>query len=387
MRARLVHGEVLTRYDFGLGHPMAPGRVHLAMTLAEALGVLDRLEVVEPDPVHERPAAVDELVRLVHDADYVEAVRRQQPAPLYGIGTTDNPLVDGMHQVAAQVCAATVQACRSVLSGEVRAAANVSGGLHHAMPSCTSGFCVYNDVAVGIRWLQQQGVRRIAYVDLDAHHGDGVQEIFYDDPDVLTISLHESPMHLFPGTGFANEIGALGARGSAVNVALPPHTGDAGWLRAFDAVVPPVLRAFQPEIIVSQHGCDSHQSDPLTDLRLTMDGLLASYRLVAGLAEELTGGRWVAVGGGGYSPLHGVARAWTHLLGVLSGEPVPTATPLPPAWREPFGEAAPETMGDGADAAFVPFSEGMDPDAAVDQAIQATRRAVFPELGLDPEPY
>lgn len=381
MRARLVHGEALARYDFGSSHPMGPGRVQFAVTLAEALGVMQRLEVVDPDPT------VDELLTLVHDADYVEAVRRQLPNPRYGIGTTDNPVADGMHEVAAQVCTATVQAARAVWSGEVRAVANISGGLHHAMPSATSGFCVYNDAAVAIRWLQQQGAGRIAYVDLDAHHGDGVQEIFYDDPTVLTVSLHESPAYLFPGTGYPTETGRGAARGTAVNVALPPHTGDAGWLRAFDAVVPPVLQAFQPDLVVSQHGCDSHRTDPLTDLELSIDGIALSYRLVAELAERHTDGRWIALGGGGYSPLHGVARAWTHLLGVLSGEPVPTSTVIPEPWREPFGDLAPETMGDDVDPSFVAFSEGLDPESAVDQAIQATRRAVFPDLGIDPEPY
>ncbi|SDD06006.1 acetoin utilization protein AcuC [Auraticoccus monumenti] len=381
MRARLVHGEALTRYDFGTSHPMGPGRVRYAITLAEALGVLEQLEVVDPDPT------VEELVTLVHDADYVQAVREQRPDRGYGIGTTDNPVAEGMHEVAAQVCTATVQAARAVWSGEVRAAANISGGLHHAMPAATSGFCVYNDAAVAIRWLQQQGAARVAYVDLDAHHGDGVQEIFYDDPSVLTVSLHESPAYLFPGTGYPTETGVGAARGTAVNVALPPHTGDQGWLRAFDAVVPPVLAAFEPDIVVSQHGCDSHRTDPLTDLELSIDGMALSYRLVGELAERHTEGRWIALGGGGYSPLHGVARAWTHLLAVLSGQPVPTSTAIPERWREPFGDLAPETMGDHVDPSFTPYSDGMDPESPVDQAIQATRRAVFPDLGLDPEPY
>lgn len=381
MPARLVHGEALTRYDFGPDHPMCPGRVALAISLADSLGVLDRLEVVEPEP------AEDDLLALVHTPDYIAAVRSERAHRVYGLGTTDNPITPGMHQAASQICTATVQAARAIASGDVLAAANVAGGLHHAMPSATSGFCVYNDAAIGIRWLRDHGVGRVAYLDLDAHHGDGVQEIFYDDPDVLTISLHESPAHLFPGTGYPTEIGGPGARGSAVNVALPPHTADADWLRAFDAVVPPVLRAFAPDVLVTQHGCDAHVTDPLTDLRLTMDGMAASYRRVAELAAEVTGGRWLALGGGGYSPVHGVARAWTHLLAVLSGEPIDPTTAVPSAWRERFGADAPSTMGDGVDAAFTPFSAGMDPESAVDQAIAATRRAVFPELGLDPDPY
>lgn len=379
MRARLVHSDELSRYDFGTGHPMGPGRVRLAVELARQLGVLDRLEVIEP------PASDDDLVRLVHTEDYIEAVKADRVNTKYGIGTADNPLVVGMHEIAARVCAGTVEAARQVWTGQALRAANLSGGLHHAMPSATSGFCVYNDCAVAIRWLQQQGAQRILYLDVDAHHGDGVQSIMYNDPDVLTISLHESPIHLFPGTGFASETGGKDAPGSAVNVALPPGIDDAGWLRAFEAVVPPLVEEFQPDILISQHGCDSHRLDPLTDLSLSVEGQRRSYELIAELADRYAGGRWVATGGGGYALDSVVPRAWAHLLAVLAGQPIDPTTPTPQAWCDLVGETAPLTMGDGADPSFESISQGYNPSSRVDQAIIATRRAVFPEFGLDPD--
>ncbi|HEU5483714.1 MAG TPA: acetoin utilization protein AcuC [Microlunatus sp.] len=378
MTGRLVYSEELSRYDFGYDHPMAPGRVRHTMELAQQLGVLDRLEVVEP------PAVDEGLIGLVHDRDYVEAVRANEPNAAYGLGTTDNPIFPRMHEISATVAMATVEAARSVWQGEARRACNISGGLHHAMPRATSGFCVYNDLAVAIAWLLENGVERIGYVDVDVHHGDGVQHIFYQDPRVLTVSLHETPAVLFPGTGFPYEIGGPKALGSAVNVALPAGTGDAGWLRAFHAVVPPVLRAFEPQILLTQHGCDSHRHDPLADLELTVDGQRASYLALAGLADELCEGRWVSVGGGGYAVANVVPRAWTHLLAIVGGEPLSPETETPPDWRDQLGPYAPEAMTDGGQTTFEDFDAGYSPSSRLDQAIIATRKAVFPELGLDP---
>lgn len=379
MRARLVHSDELTHYNFGVAHPMGPGRVRMAIELARQLGVLDLVDIVPAPPVDE------DLLRLVHTEAYIAAVRSGEPQPHYGIGTPDNPAVPGLHHVAARICAATTEAARIVLAGESNRAVNMAGGLHHAMPELTSGFCVYNDCAVAIRWLQQQGVERIAYLDIDAHHGDGVQAIFYDDPGVLTISLHESPLHLFPGTGFPHEIGGRGAEGTSVNVALPPGVEDAGWLRAFEAVVPPVLAEFQPQILISQHGCDAHAADPLTDLSLSIDGQRASYLLVAELAAQYCQDRWVATGGGGYALESVVPRAWAHLLAVVAGRPIPLDTPTPSLWRAEMGANAPVTMGDGVEPGFEPIAWGYDPASRLDQAIISTRRSVFPELGLDPD--
>jgi acetoin utilization protein AcuC len=374
----LIYSPALTRYDFGAEHPMAPGRVENAVSLARQLGVLDRLQVLPPPPPDDR------LVESVHDADYVEAVRRGLPDERHGLGTADNPLFPGMHEIASQIVAGSVEAARVVWQGQALRASNIAGGLHHAMPDRTSGFCVYNDVAAAIRWLLDAGCERVAYVDVDVHHGDGVQTIFYDDPRVLTVSLHETPVCLFPGTGFPTETGGPGARGSAVNVALPPGTNDSGWLRAFHAVVPQVLAAHRPQVLVTQHGCDSHTHDPLADLELSLDGQRASYLALDALATELCEGRWVSTGGGGYAVLHVVPRAWTHLLGIVSGQPVDPATPTPQAWRDEIGEWAPESMTDGVEVSWTSFDDGFNPESRLDQAIMATRSAVFPELGLDP---
>ncbi|GAA2107325.1 acetoin utilization protein AcuC [Microlunatus panaciterrae] len=377
----MLYSDELTRYDFGPLHPMAPGRVRNTIALARALGVLDRMEVVAP------PEVDLGLIRTVHDADYVEAVQKAEVNPVFGLGTSDNPVFAQMHEISAQVVMATVAAAQSVWNGTTKRACNISGGLHHAMPRNTSGFCVYNDIAVAIKWLLAQGCERVAYVDVDVHHGDGVQAIFYNDPRVMTISLHETPMTLFPGTGFPHETGGPDAIGSAVNVALPPGTGDAGWLRAFHAVVPEVLHAFRPTVLVTQHGCDSHFSDPLAELNLTIDGQRASYLAMAALADELCEGRWISTGGGGYSVLNVVPRAWTHLLGVVSGHPVDPDTVIPEAWRDTIGDEAPTVMTDHADVSFPDVSSGYNPADRLDQAIIATRKAVFPELGLDPEFY
>jgi acetoin utilization protein AcuC len=308
--------------------------------------------------------------------------------PGYGLDTPDNPVFPGMHEASALVVGATVAAAEEVWSGRARRAVNIAGGLHHAMPDRASGFCVYNDPAAAIARLLDRGAERIAYVDVDVHHGDGVQEIFYDDPRVLTVSLHETPLALFPGTGFPDETGGPGAEGSAVNVALPPGTTDSGWLRAFHAVVPSVVRAFRPQVLVSQCGADAHRLDPLADLRLTVDGQRESYLAMRELAEELCEGRWVVTGGGGYALVEAVPRAWTHLLAIVTGEPLDPRTPIPDAWqnlahrRRPSREV-PDTLTDGAPPRWQPWQPSGEPDA-VDRAVMATRKAVFPLIGLDP---
>jgi len=382
----VVWNDELLRYNLG-DHPLDPVRVELTIALAREFGVLDRpgVRLVEPAP------ADDAALLRVHRADYLAAVRAAPDDPFftgYGLNTPDNPVFDGMHESSALVAGATLAAAEAVWRGEAQRAVNIAGGLHHAMPARASGFCVYNDPAVAIARLLELGARRIAYVDVDVHHGDGVQTIFYDDPRVLTVSLHETPLALFPGTGFPDETGGPGAEGSSVNVALPPGTSDAGWLRAFHAVVPSVLRAFEPELLFTQCGVDSHKLDPLADLRLSVDGQRAAYLALRALAEELTGGRWVATGGGGYALVEVVPRAWTHLLAVVTGEPLDPATLTPPSWRALAHRRRPARdvplrMTDDADVTYQPWQPTGEPDA-IDRAIAATRRAVFPLLGLDP---
>ena len=223
-----------------------------------------------------------------------------------------------------------VAAAQAVVAGDSDHGVNISGGLHHAMPDRASGFCVYNDPAIAIAWLLTQGVERVAYVDIDVHHGDGVQAIFWDDPRVLTISLHESGRTLFPGTGFAAEIGGPNARGTRAQ-RRRSRRGRAtrSWHAAFDAVVPAALRRFAPEYLVTQHGCDTHALDPLANLLLTVDGQRSAHAKVHDLAHEVCDGRWLAVGGGGYELVQVVPRSWTHLLAIATGEPLDPRRPLP----------------------------------------------------------
>jgi acetoin utilization protein AcuC len=384
--AAVVWDDGLTRYDFGPGHPFDPVRVRLTMELARELGVLDAAAVtmISPSP------ATDGELETVHDGRYVEAVRRAghelAPDPRFGLGTDDNPVFPGMHEAAALVVGATLAAAKAVWSGTASHAVNVAGGHHHAMRAAASGFCVYNDLAVAIRWLLAAGAERVAYVDLDVHHGDGVQAAFYDDPRVLTISLHEHPATLFPGTGLPGETGSGDGDGYAVNVALPAGTADAGWLRALDAVAVPLLRAFKPTVLVTQHGCDSHRLDPLAHLALSVDGQRQAQLVLHELAHELCDGRWIATGGGGYALVQVVPRTWTHLLAVAAGTPLDPETETPARWRElarsVAGETAPLTMTDGEPARYAPFTSGIDPGDPVDRAILRTRSAVFPSHGL-----
>jgi acetoin utilization protein AcuC len=349
-------------------------------------------------------AADDDTLELVHDTDYIGAVKAASADLLgrlvvrYGLGTGDNPVFERMHESSALVTGASVQAAQAVWSGTPPHAVNIAGGLHHAMPGRASGFCVYDDPAVAIAWLLAHGAQRVAYVDLDVHHGDGVQAAFYRDPRVLTVSVHESGRTLFPGTGFADETGEGDGIGTSVNVALPYGTDDAGWLRAVGAVVPDVLRAFRPEIIVTQHGCDTHALDPLAHLECSVDAQAVAWRWLHALAHELCGGRWVALGGGGYDWARVVPRAWTHLLATVSGAAVTGATPAD--WRELVAERtrrhdlAPADLSDGAPAEHVAYDPaaplgaragaGARVDPRVDAAIRATRTACFPLLGLDP---
>ncbi|GAB2451285.1 acetoin utilization protein AcuC [Xylanimonas ulmi] len=385
--ARLVWSAQLLRYDFGRGHPMSPARLDLTMRLVEQLGLLDApgLEVVSVPP------APDALIETVHDPAYVAAVRlaSQQGVadPLRGLGTEDDPVFAGMHDAAARLVAGSVDVAQAVWDGRASHGLNIAGGMHHAHRDAASGFCVYNDAAAAIRRLLDDGARRVAYIDLDAHHGDGVEHTFWDDPRVLTVSIHQDGHTLFPGTGNPADVGGPGAEGTAVNIALPPRTRSGPWLRAVEAVVPAVVREFRPDVIVSQHGADAHARDPLSDLRVGVDAQRHGAHLVHELAHELCDGRWVALGGGGYAVVDVVPLVWSSLVAEALHRPLDLALPLPAAWRAHVAAVS------GLDAARVigveevawrPWSAGYDPADDVDRAVLATRRHVFPLWGLDP---
>jgi acetoin utilization protein AcuC len=384
----VVWDDALLGYTMGGDHPMHPVRLDLTMRLADSLGVLSgsRVQLLRPTP------ADVQLLTLVHDPAYLDAVRRAPADPSgvgHGLGTDDNPIFEGMYDAAALITGGSVQAEQQVHSGAAQHAVNIAGGLHHAMRDAASGFCIFNDAAVAIAWLLAQGYQRIAYLDLDVHHGDGVQAAFYRDPRVLTVSIHQTPLTLWPGTGFPEETGDPDtALGSAVNLALPNGTDDSGWLRAFTAVVPSVIRAFSPQILVTQCGCDAHHEDPLADLALTVDGQRASYRAVHDLAHEVCDGRWIALGGGGYGLVRCVPRAWTHLIAEAGGDRLAPDTEIPQSWRDDVRRRGlraepPATMTEGG---YVGFSR-WDPltENRVDRAIRRTRTASFPYFGLDPD--
>ncbi|MCP8709608.1 acetoin utilization protein AcuC [Streptomyces sp. AC04842] len=387
-RAQLMWDEAVTGYDFGRDHPMDPVRLALTRSLVTALGLDRDVNVVAAK------AAGESTLRLVHREDYIDAVRAASADPgsadqSYGLGTVDDPAFAGMHEVSALIAGQSVGAAEAVWRGEALHAVNFAGGLHHAMPGAASGFCVYNDAALAIARLLELGAERVAYIDVDVHHGDGVQAAFWEDPRVLTISLHEHPRTLFPQTGWPEETGAPNAEGSAVNVALPAGTGDAGWLRAFHAVVPELIADFRPQVLVTQHGADTHFEDPLAHLAVSLDAQRAVQVACHDLAHEHAEGRWVALGGGGYAVIEVVPRSWSHLVAIAAGRPVEPTELVPDEWRRQVyartRQPAPHRMTDGRwPVPWAAWDEGYDPADRLDQAILATRRAVFPLRGLLP---
>ncbi|GAB2534871.1 acetoin utilization protein AcuC [Brachybacterium huguangmaarense] len=398
-RTGVVWEDAVAAYDFGPGHPMSPVRLELTAHLAREAGLLDR-DDVELLPA---PVASDAQLAALHDDEYVAAVRAaSDPATRpdedalrpFGIGSEDTPAFDGIHDASARLVGGTLGAVEAIVGGRVGCAVNFTGGMHHARASQAAGFCVYNDAALGILRALDLGEPRVVYVDLDVHHGDGVERALWDEPRAVTISLHESGEVLFPGTGFLQDTGGAGAPGSAVNIPLPPRTGAAGWLRAIDAVVVPLVRAIRPTLLVTQHGCDTHRDDPLADLAVTVEAQVAAMRMMRELADEVCGGRWLALGGGGYAVTDVVPRSWAQLVAVVAGADIDPAAPLPPGYVERVGELARAhglpvphrltTFGDGAEAVLRPWSAGFDPDDDLDRAIQAARRVAFPEWGLDP---
>ncbi len=376
-------GLVLCReagiYDHGPQHPLKPERVLYTWDLIEACG-LHELPRVTKVPC--RPATDDELL-LVHTAQYIDATKRAGHGEhgdwrRFGYGPGDNPIFPRMHEAGALVAGATLVAAEGVLSGRVEHAFNAAGGLHHAMPSRASGFCVYDDPAIGIAWLLANGVERIAYVDVDVHHGDGPQFVFYEDPRVLTISLHESGEFLFPGTGFVEERGAGDAEGTKVNVPLHPGTGDEAWLEAFREVVPPLVRRWKPDVLVTQLGCDTHATDPLAHLRLTTRAYREAAKMLHGLAHDAAGGRWLATGGGGYQWATVVPRAWTLYFAEMVDVELPDH--LPESWIEKvefrLRAEVPATFSE-------PGVPERMPDIETEGLIHLVKQLVFPDLGVE----
>ena len=330
--AALAYSPALAAYELGPAHPLKPERFTLAVDLLADYGVLDSIPILEP-----RPASASELER-VHTPGYLEELRSAssavpQSSPLDGLGTADDPVFPGMYDAAALVCGATLVGLRSVMDGTHRRVMCPAGGLHHAHHDHAAGFCLLNDVAVAIAdAIAGDRDLRVAYVDIDAHHGDGVQEAFYDEPQVLTVSVHESGTFLFPGTGFPDEIGHGIGLGTAANLPMPPGATDECYRAAWGGIVGPVLAAWRPDVIVAQLGADGHHADPLTMLGLTLPGHAWLVDAIVKAADELCEGRLCATGGGGYGAFSVVPRAWASATARLAGIDLPET--LPQAWRE-----------------------------------------------------
>src|SRR6266487_874752 len=356
-RVRLIFDPEELHYDFGPQHPLNPRRLKALMDLLETTGLW------HPEQEQMRlslRAATDDELSLAHTPDYIAAVKRlSQPddparspgerdelaqlALHYGFADGDTPVSPGMHQASARIAGGTLMALSAVMglpeggifSNEEERPLHVfhpAGGLHHAWAERASGFCIYNDASVAIAHALRSSEAKILYLDFDAHHGDGVQRSFYDDPRVMTVSLHETGRYLFPGTGDVLELGNGSGRGYSVNVPLEPFTEDDSYIEAMNAVLLPVLTFFAPDVIITQHGCDTHAWDPLTHLSLTMRGIRAQIKLAHQLAHTYCEGRWVALGGGGYDLYRVVPRAWSLLWAEMSEQNIPDS--LPQEWIE-----------------------------------------------------
>lgn len=333
---RIVDATTLPVYDLGQDHPFARDRQRPLFDLLRLSGLLHADDVLAT-----RPLTADELA-AVHDRAYIELLRATsageagpellRQAPLFGLGTADNPLARGQHEAAAAAAGATVACVDAVLEGGCRAAFNPAGGLHHAMPHGAAGFCLYNDLALGIRHARARGCERVLYVDFDVHHGDGVEFVFRQDPSVLTISFHETPEVRFPFTGFVEDQGEGAGRGYALNVPLQPGTDDGSWIECVERVLLRAGERFRPDLILSQHGCDIHREDPLATLDCTTRSALRAAELTKQLAGQVCGGRWVATGGGGYQPYRVIPRAWAMVWAVMTGRALPHH--LPVQWLE-----------------------------------------------------
>ena len=380
-RVGLVRCPEARIYDHGPQHPLRPERVLLTWELIDAYRIGEGSGVVSLGA----EAADDATLLMVHTAEFIDATKRAGAGEegswtRFGYGPGDNPIFDRMHEAGALVVGASLAAARAVWTGEVAHAFNAAGGLHHAMPARASGFCVYDDPAVAIAWLLAQGAERIAYVDVDVHHGDGVQAIFYDDPRVLTVSIHQYAPELgfFPGTGGLTERGGPGAEGTAVNIPLPPGISDVAWLEAFRTVVPEAVRRFHPDVLVTQLGCDTHHTDPLAHMRLTTGAYRETAKELHALAHATSDGRWVATGGGGYQWARVVPRAWTIYFAEMADVQVPDQ--IPEGWLERveflLRAEVPTTLSES------PSLPGAADEDALEIA-EVVRRAV---LGGEPEP-
>jgi acetoin utilization protein AcuC len=375
VKTAIIHAESASRFDYGPEHPLRMERLPLTWRLMRAYGLtaLPNARVLSPEP-----AAEADIARY-HTREYLDVLRRadsgQEPADgaVYGLGLGDNPVFRGLWEVAQLVAAGSLLAADVVARGDAQRAFHFAGGLHHAFPNRASGFCYVNDAVLAILRLREHGLR-VAYIDIDAHHGDGVQHAFYGDPDVLTVSTHERGERLFPGTGFVREAGEGRGVGFSVNLPLEAYTDSSVYLPAFEAVVPPLIERFRPDVIVAQLGVDAHRTDPLAHLAFDVQGFAQAVKRIAALCPRV-----VALGGGGYD-LRNVARMWTVAWAVLND--VELAPTLPDAFDDDlhrYGFTS-RALWDAPSA--LPGDLRRAVTDYVDRQVDAVQRTIFPLHGM-----
>lgn len=339
--AVFIYSPEQLSYKFSDTHPFNHKRLILTMELLKNIGALSDEDII--------PArmATEEEIRLVHDPSYIEIVKKAgqgllnpEQAEPYGIGTEDTPIFPNMHEASCLLVGGTLQAVDYVMEGKSRHALNLGGGLHHGFQGRASGFCIYNDSSIAIRYIQEKYQARVLYVDTDAHHGDGVQWTFYDDPNVCTFSIHETGKYLFPGTGNVSERGNGQGYGTSFNFPLEAFTEDESFLMVYEQALREVIEYFKPDVLFTQNGADAHYFDPLTHLNASMKIYREIPKLAHELAHEYCEGRWIAVGGGGYDMWRVVPRAWSMIWLEMTDQPIPTGN-LPDEWLNKWQKESP----------------------------------------------
>ena len=340
-KSSFVFSDVFLNYHFHADHPFNQKRVKLAKELLEYTNTLTAEDIITP-----RMATEEELA-LFHDRTYIEAVKKASNGFLsesegveYGLGTEDTPIFDNMHNASSYLVGGTLTAVDAVLSGKSDHALNLGGGLHHGFKRKASGFCIYNDGAVAIKYIREKYDLRVLYIDTDAHHGDGVQWGFYDDPNVCTLSIHETGRYLFPGTGNVNERGIKAGHGYSFNLPIDAFTQDESFLKVYEMAFREIAEFFKPDVIVTQNGADAHCLDPLTHLCTTMEVYDKIPVLAHELAHTYCDGKWIALGGGGYDIWRVVPRAWAQIWNVMKTNK-PIKGSINTAWLEKWQKVAP----------------------------------------------
>jgi acetoin utilization protein AcuC len=341
-----VYSDELLSYKFSDKHPFNQQRLQLTLDLLQKHHAIIDEDIMEPR------RATDEELELIHDPGFVNAVRlagngklTEEKAANFGLGTEDTPIFPNMHEASSLLVGGTLTAVDQVMTGKASHAFNPGGGLHHGFRGKASGFCVYNDSSVAIKYMQEKYKARVLYVDTDAHHGDGVQWSFYDDPNVCTLSIHETGRYLFPGTGNINERGQGKGYGYSFNIPVDAFTEDESWLEAYTAAFREVADFFKPDVILTQNGADAHYYDPLTHLSSTMKIYKEIPKLAHEMAHTYCDGRWVAVGGGGYDIWRVVPRAWSLIWMEMTDNSNNTGH-LPQEWIERWQPESPVTLPD-----------------------------------------